>query len=169
MSCFGGNRKKKQTEKMAKSEFVQPQPNVSGIPVEQENRDPNRKGTNVSMNLEGEHQRDGQKKPTLTNMNKSEMKSLNKVDIEYKTSTNRQIEDLVFAGKKVVKMDLAVHRHQPENLVRGLDYLDETKEDPKVAALDRAAIATYKTSDSMEGNSIVVKRFVYDHEAKSIV
>ena len=123
----------------------------------------------MSMNLHGGEERDGDRKPTLTQMNHSEMKSLRKVDIEYKTSTTRQMEDLIFTGKKAVKMDLAVFRHQPENLIKEADYLDETNDDPKVAALDRAGMCSYKTNDSMENNSILVKRFVYDHQAKSII
>ena len=75
----------------------------------------------------------------------------------------------MFQGKKTVKMDLAVFQHQPENLIRDESYLDESKEDPKVAALDRTAIASYRTSDSIEGNSILVKRFIYDHQAKNMV
>ena len=121
------------------------------------------------MNLHGDDGRDGDRKPTLTQMNHSEMKSLKKVDIEYKTSTTRQMEDLIFTGKKAVRMDLAVFSRQPENLIKEADYLDETTDDPKVAALDRAAMCSYKTNDNAENNSILVKRFIYDHQAKSIV
>lgn len=108
MSCFGGERKKKEDKNLGQSQLGKSQ-------AGQQNRNPVQQRASIK-NISNE--KNNERKPTLTQMGHSLMKSLKKVDIEYQTSTKRQQEDLVFKGMKAVKMDLAVYCRQPEQLIR---------------------------------------------------